>query len=163
MTTDITPDKKAPSDSTVHTTHLVLPEFTNSIGTIFGGQLMAWMDIAGAICAIRHCHLQCVTVSVDQLHFRAPVKAGHVVNHTARTTFVHVSSMEILVIAESENPLTGARLKTCTAYFTFVAKKDGKGGKMKVPGLLLTTDAEKKEFEEGAKRRKQRLSSSKAS
>ena len=147
--------KRSPQESVVTATHLVLPEFTNARGTIFGGQLMAWMDIAAAICAIRHCRVPCVTVSVDQLNFIAPVLSGHICIITARMTYIHVSSMEIFVQAESESPLTGERTTACSAYFTFVAKSDK--GKVRVPQLLLETALEKKDFENGAQRRKRRL------
>ena len=146
----------SPSASEVSNTYQVLPEHTNAIGTIFGGTLMAWMDIAAAICAFRHARCQCVTVSVDQLDFKSPVKQGHLVNIRARMTFVHVTSMEIRVEAQSEDPFTGERINTCSAYFTFVTQS-GKKEKVPAPGLLLKTSEEKEEFEQGRLRREQRL------
>ena len=73
------------SESCVTTTELVLPCHTNQLGTIFGGQLMAWIDMAGSIAAARHARGVCVTASIDALHFVAPVRIGqHVLIQCAR-------------------------------------------------------------------------------
>lgn len=157
MTLVAPPIKKAASVSRVVTTHLVLPEDTNALGTIFGGTLMAWMDIAAAICAMRHCHHPCVTIFVDDLLFKAPVKLGHIVNITAHMTFVHISSMEIQVTVESEDPITGAQSLVCSAFFTFVSKNPLTGSKIKAPELEISTLKEKKAFDAGAARRLARL------
>ena len=153
--------KKTPEESKVIATHLVLPEHTNSLGTIFGGQLMAWMDIAAATCAYRHGRSICVTVWVDHLHFKSPVQLGHIVMMEAKITYVHISSMEIKVTVKSENPLSGEQLETCSAFFTFVAKGESGAAKIKVPQLELTTPEEKQEFKNGHERRAIRLKNAK--
>src|ERR1700760_4750903 len=81
---------KSPSDSAVTMTELVLPSDTNALGSIFGGKVMSWIDIAGAISAGKHSRRVVVTASIDALHFLAPIKLGHVVhikaivNYTSR-------------------------------------------------------------------------------
>ena len=103
--------------SVTHMTEFVLPPHANSFGNVFGGQIMAWVDIAAAICASRHTRLPCVTAFVDNLHFVAPVRVGEVV---------------------CENPVKATRWVCTRAVLTFVAV-DAQGKPMAVPPLLLDT------------------------
>ena len=97
---------KKVKDSQVTMTEIVLPSHTNQLGTIFGGQIMAWIDIAAAIAATRHAKKICVTVSIDTLHFIAPAKLGDAVNLCASVNYNHNTSMEVGVRVESENVLS---------------------------------------------------------
>ena len=92
--------------SEVVMTELVLPGHTNSLDSIFGGVVMSWIDICGAIAAQRHSQKEVVTASIDKLNFLAPVKKGWVVNLRARVNFVSRTSMEVGVRVEAENPKT---------------------------------------------------------
>ena len=137
-------------------TQLVLPTHTNSFGTIFGGTIMSWIDIAGAIAAQRHSNSEVVTASVDDLHFIAPVYKGWVVNLKASVNWVGRSSMEVGVRVDSENPRTGETFHTSSAYLTFVAL--GSNGKPKeVPELELESPEEKQRFQDAIARRELRL------
>ena len=73
--------------STVETHQIVLPSHTNAIGTIFGGTVMSWIDIAAAICAQKHAGQICVTASVDALHFLNPVRLGDMVRLVAKVVY----------------------------------------------------------------------------
>jgi acyl-CoA hydrolase len=137
-------------------TELVLPTHTNSLGTIFGGIVMSWIDIAGAICAQRHSNCEVVTASLDDLSFVAPVYKGWVVNVKASVNFVARTSMEIGIRVDAENPRTGEVFHTATAYSTFVAL-DNDGKPTPVPPLLCKTEDEKRRYEEGQIRRDYRL------
>jgi acyl-CoA hydrolase len=145
-------ESKPPSASRVEMTELVLPEHTNAIGTIFGGQIMAWIDTAAAICAFRHSRQMCVTASMDTLDFISPVKLGQIVILQASVNYTGKSSMEIGVKVTSEDPLSGETKKTATAYLTFVAV-DGKGKTVLVPQVAPETEQEKKWFAQGQRRR----------
>ncbi len=114
-------DPRPVSLSKVIMTELVLPSHTNSMGTIFGGTIMSWVDIAAAICAQRHSQKQVVTAHVDELTFVAPVYQGWVVNLKASANFTGRSSMEIGVRVDAENPTTNETFHTASAYLTFVA------------------------------------------
>lgn len=149
MTMKLSP--KAVSASAAEFNHLVLPPDTNALGTIFGGRIVEWIDIAAAIVASRHCRRTAVTASIDELHFLAPVKLGEIVILKASINFVHKSSMEIGVRVESENPKTGERKKTSTAFLTFVAL-DEAGKPTTVPELALETKEDQRRFAEGQKR-----------
>lgn len=141
-------------------TQLVLPTHINALGSIFGGTIMSWVDIAAAIAAQRHCNKQVVTASIDGLNFVAPVYKGWVVNLKASVNFTARTSMEIGVRIDAENPQTGETFHTATAYTTFVAL-DSHGKPAPVPGLILETETEKRRFEEARVRREQRLASRK--
>lgn len=147
---------KTVKSSQVLMSQLVLPGHTNSLGSIFGGVVMSWIDIAGAICAQRHSNKEVVTASIDELHFIAPVKKGWVVNLKSSVNFVSRTSMEVGVRVDAENPKTGETFHTATAYLTFVALgEDGKPSA--VPSLNLESDEEKRRFQEASARRNLRL------
>lgn len=148
-------DPKPASASAAEFTHLVLPPDTNALGTIFGGRIMEWVDIAASIVANRHCRKVAVTASIDNLNFISPVNLGDIVILRASVNYTHRTSMEIGVKVEAEDPLTGERRTTAHAYLTFVALDD-KGRPTPVPPLLLETENEKRRFEEGQKRRENR-------
>lgn len=147
---------KPGADSTVIMTEMVLPSDTNALGTIFGGKVMSWIDIAAAIAAGRHARRAVVTASIDALHFLAPVKLGHVVHIRAMVNFASRTSMEVGVRVDSENPLTGEMTHTATAYTTFVALDDH-GRPTPVPPVLPQSADEKRRFEEAKKRRESRM------
>jgi acyl-CoA hydrolase len=147
---------KSVRESQVQMTELVLPSHTNALGTIFGGQVMAWIDIAGAIAAQKHARSTVVTASIDALHFIAPVKLGHVVHILASVNFAGRTSMEVGVRVDSEDPLTGARTHTASAYVTFVALgPDGKA--QEVPTVVAESDDEKRRYQAAIQRKASRL------
>lgn len=147
---------KHPSESQVTMTEIVLPSDTNALGTIFGGKVMSWIDIAAAIAAGRHARKVVVTASIDALHFLAPVKLGHVLHIRAAVNFASRTSMEVGVRVDSENPLTGELRHTATAYTTFVAL-DELGRPTPIPALIPETPEEKRRFEQAKKRRDSRM------
>lgn len=137
-------------------TQLVLPGDTNSLGSVFGGTIMSWIDIAGAIAAQRHSNKDVVTASIDELHFVAPVFKGWVVNLNARVNFVSKTSMEVGVRVDAENPRTGEMFHTASAYLTFVAL--GSNGKPSaVPDLVLENEEDKRRNSQASQRRAHRL------
>ena len=137
-------------------TEIVLPGHTNQLGTIFGGQLMAWIDIAGSIASARHCQRVCVTASIDALHFVAPVQLGQHVRILACVNYTGRTSMEVGARLDSEEPTTGLRTHVATAYMTFVAVDEDKHPQP-VPPVVPETDDEKRRFRAAEMRRKSRL------
>ncbi|MFM7683981.1 MAG: acyl-CoA thioesterase [Bacteroidota bacterium] len=144
--------KKA-SETLAITTHLVLPNDTNTLGNLFGGQLLAWMDVIASISAHRHCKRVVVTASVNHVSFQKPIKHASIVTLEAKVSRSFNSSMEIFVDVFVEDQVTGEREKCNEAIYTFVAV-DQNGGPIQVPELIPETDEEKSRFE-GALRRKQ--------
>ncbi|MFL5815637.1 MAG: acyl-CoA thioesterase [Bdellovibrionia bacterium] len=147
---------KSPQESAVTMTEIVLPSDTNALGTIFGGKVMSWIDIAAAMAGGRHARRVVVTASIDALHFLAPIKLGHYVHIRASVNFASKTSMEVGVRVESENPLTGEMTHTSTAYTTFVALDD-LGRPTPIPPIKPQTPDELRRFEAAKKRREARM------
>lgn len=134
-------------ESVVEMTEIVLPSHGNVLGTVFGGQVAAWIDICATVAAMRHARHIVVTASMDDLHFMAPAHVGEVLILKAHVNRAFGTSMEVGVHVEAENPLTGERRHTATAYLTFVSL-DGEGNLVAVPPLIPETDDEKRRYEQ---------------
>jgi acyl-CoA hydrolase len=150
------PAKKTPRSSRVETAQLVLPGLTNTHGTIFGGMLMQWIDIAGGIASARHAGGPVVTASMDRLHFLEPVHLGAVVVVQAQVNYAGKTSMEVGVRVFAEDQATRERRQTTRAYLTFVAVDD-EGRPRVVPPLVLETGEERRRFRDAQARRAVRL------
>ena len=144
--------KKA-SETVTISTNVVLPNDTNSHGNLFGGQLLAWMDVTAAVSAQRHCRRVVVTASVNNVSFGKTIKEGSIVTLEAKVSRAFNSSMEVFIDVYVENQVSGKRVKRNEAIYTFVAV-DQNGGPIKVPELIPETEQEKERFN-GALRRKQ--------
>ena len=144
------------ADSRVEISELVMPEDANILGSVFGGRVMALIDKAGAMVAIRHCRTTVVTASVDSIDFLSPLKLGDIMNFRARLTQVFSSSMEVRVDVFGEDPRTGVRELTTTAFVTMVCLGP-EGRPVPAPDLLIETAGEKAEAAEAARRRDLRL------
>lgn len=142
--------------SQVVMTEMILPQHTNSFHNVFGGQVMAWIDICAAIAGQRHAKRPVVTASVDALQFIAPVKRGWFLNLHASVNYTGRTSMEIGVRVDAENPNTGEMSHTSSAYLTFVAL-DEAGKPVEIPQVIPETTEEKRRFKAGEIRRKHRL------
>ena len=148
--------RKTPRKSRVETAQLVLPGLTNVHGTIFGGMLMQWIDIAGGIAAARHAGSSVVTASMDRLHFLGPVHLGEVVILQAQVNFAGSTSMEVGVRVFAENRNADSRRQTTRAYLTFVAV-DGDGRPIPVPPLHPETAIDRRRYKDAQRRRAVRL------
>ena len=147
---------KPPRDSRVEMTELVLPGDTNALGTIFGGKVMQWIDIAASVAGMRHSAGNVVTASIDGLTFLTPIHLGEVVRLQAQVNFVGKTSMEIGVRVEAENPRTATRRYTTKAYLTFVAI-DADGTPRAIPPLALENDEDRRRAADAEARRQARL------
>lgn len=137
-------------------TEIVLPGDANALGTIFGGKVMQWVDIAASVAAMRHAGRQVVTASIDALHFLGPVRVGEVVVLTAQVNEAFGTSLEVGVQVEAEDPRRpGVRRDTTKAYLTFVALGDD-GRPAPVPPLLPETEEERQRQAEARARRQAR-------
>ncbi len=137
-------------------TEYVLPQHANALGSVFGGQIMAWVDLCGAICAQRHSGRMAVTAFVDDLKFEQPVRVGEVVRLQATVSAVFRTSMEIEVIVEGEESTTGRRWPCVDARLTFVAIDDLRKPTL-IPQLTLDTDEVRASQAAGERRRRERL------
>ena len=115
---------KTVNNSVVTMTELVLPNHTNQLGNLLGGQLMHWIDICAALSSSKHSNRVCVTASVDNIKFHYPIKVGDVVTIRASVNRVFNTSMEVGVIVFAENHIKGTSRHTNSAYLTFVSVDD---------------------------------------
>lgn len=133
--------------------HIVLPNDTNTLGNLMGGQLLNWMDVIGAISAHRHCRRVVVTASVGNVSFKKPIKLGDIVTIKAKVSRSFSTSMEVVMEVSVEDHLSGKENLSNEAMFTFVAV-DQIGRPIEVPELIPESAEEKERFA-GAMRRRQ--------
>jgi acyl-CoA hydrolase len=135
---------------------LTQPNDANSLGTMFGGKLMQYVDLAGALAAARHARITVVTASVDQLTFLRPVKIGQLVVLKSAVNRVFHTSMEVGVKVFVEDLATGQVDHVSTAYLTFVAVA-ASGQRVGIPPVVPETPDERRRYEEAGRRREYRL------
>ena len=145
--------EKSPKETEIVMRQMVMPGDTNVHGTIFGGTIMSWMDIAAAMVAQRHCENPVVTVHISDIDFISPIKLGYHVKIMASLNYVGKSSMTVGVRVDSENPFSGNARKCTKAYLTFVAL-DEFGKPMEVPRLKPESEDEIRRYN-NAKTRKE--------
>jgi acyl-CoA hydrolase len=138
------------------TSQLMMPQHSNNLNNVFGGVILAMMDTAAAVSAIRHARMTCVTVSVDRVDFRQPIYLGELVIMKCSVNFVGRTSMEVGVRVEAEHLLTGVRRHTNSCYLTYVAV-DAAGRPVEVPRLVAETPEEVRRYEAAIERRRRRL------
>lgn len=149
------PAPRSPEHSVSTTSELMMPQHVNNLGHVFGGVLLAMVDRAAAVAAMRHAGMPCVTVSIDRVDFKEPIYAGELVTCRARVNFVGTTSMEIGVHVEAENLLSGGRRHTNDCFLTFVAI-DEESRPVPVPPLELETEEDRQREREGRRRREVR-------
>lgn len=129
---------------------IILPGQTNGFGTMFGGDLMAMMDKAAAIAALRFCRQPVVTASSERIDFRTPIGQSEIVEARSRVVYVGRTSMVVRVRIFAENPLIGDRRICTTGYFSMVAVSRAGQPAQPVPTLILPDDEARAEYEQGA-------------
>ena len=162
MPSQSVPEARRVADSATEMTQLVLPQHANVHGSVLGGTVMHWVDLAAAIVANRHSRRPVVTAAFDEMSFLAPIQVGQVALLHARLTLVDRSSMEIRVDVQSEDMLSGERRTTGTAFVTFVALDPVTRRPVPVPPLALETEEERAEHACAKERRRHRLERRKA-
>ena len=146
-------EKRAIESLTVMT-EIVLPNDTNNLNNLFGGQLLSWMDRCAAIAAHRHCRRTVVTATVNHVSFKQAIPQAYIVTMEAKVSRAFTSSMEVFIDVFTEDQRgSGERTKCNEAIYTFVAV-DQIGNPIEVPPLLPESAEEKQRFD-GALRRRQ--------
>jgi len=152
---------KSVSASRITLAQMMQPEHANIQGNVHGGWIMKLVDEAGALTCMRHAQRRVVTVAVDQMIFRQPVRIGDLVTLTAEVSFAGHTSMEAEVNVVAENPISGDCTFTNTAYLVYVAL-DEYGVPTAVPALLPENEAQRLRMEQASERQARRLSLRKA-
>jgi acyl-CoA hydrolase len=151
------PESRPMSYSTGHITTFVMPHMQNVRGDLFGGELMALVDQAAAVAAIRHAGGPAVTASIERVDFRERIPVGALVSCIATVDFVGNSSMDITVEVYAERVSSGEKRHTHTAHVVFVAL-DEEGKPKRVPRLLPETEEERARYARAESHRKQKPS-----
>ena len=121
---------------------MVFPDHTNHLGTLFGGQALAWMDKAAFIAASRYARRTVVTARSERIDFHVPVKQGQLAELIATVCHVGRSSMQVEVELFAEDLLSGAR-ELCTRGSFVMIALDAAGAPVAVPPLDAATDRRK--------------------
>jgi uncharacterized protein (TIGR00369 family) len=135
---------------------LMQPEHANNLGNVHGGWIMKLVDEAGALACMRHAQHRVVTVEIDSMVFRHPIRIGDLVILDAEVTYTGKTSMEAEVQVVAENPVSGERTQTNTAYIVYVAL-DEDGKPVPVPPLLASNPAEERRMHQAQERQAHRL------
>ena len=149
-------EAKTAKESYVTMNELVLPNDTNTLNNLMGGRLLHLMDIAAAISSQKHSNRIVVTVSVDNVSFKNPIKLGDVITIEAKVTRSFHSSMEVRLDVWAQNIPSGTKIKSNEAYYTFVAL-DQNSKIVPVPELIPESEEEKLLWEGALRRRQLRL------
>src|SRR5277367_4280025 len=149
-------DARSAADSRGTLAHWMGPLDANGAGFVHGGTVMKLCDEAAGLAAIKHCRNRIVTASMDRMTFRVPIHVGELVTFQAAVNAVWHTSMEVGVRVDTEDPRTGERRHSNSAYLTMVAV-DEQGRPVRVPPLLTSTDEERRRESEAQLRRRNRL------
>ena len=140
------------------TVQIVMPQHCNGYAKprLFGGQIMAWIDVVGAVAARRYTQTGVTTVCIDHLTFLKPAYLNDTVVQEAVVTWTGRTSLEVRVDSYVEQ-LDGTRKRVNRAYVVFVALDD-EDRPVPVPPFTPKTDAECREYEAAERRREIRIS-----
>ncbi|MAU84057.1 acyl-CoA thioesterase [Gordonia sp. NPDC062954] len=131
---------------------LMTPDMANFTGNVHGGTLLKLLDQVAYACASRYSRRYAVTLSVDRVIFREPIRVGEVLTLSASINYTGRTSMEVGIRVDTENVLTGERRHTNSCYFTMVATDDA-GRPHPVPQLVPRTAVARRRFTEAEERR----------
>ncbi len=126
----------------------------NGVGRLFGGRLMEWVDIAGAVEARRHALSDVTLAAVDSLEFLAPVHLNETVALDAEVTWTGRTSIEVRVDSFVEK-ISGERHQVNRAYLIYVAV-DAEGQPMPVRPFEPADERQRREWEAGCRRNESR-------
>jgi uncharacterized protein (TIGR00369 family) len=150
------------SASRITLSQLMHPEHANLLGNVHGGWIMKLVDEAGALACMRHAQRKVVTVTIDSMDFRQPIRIGDLVILNAEVSYTGRTSMEATVQVHAENPITGEQMHTNTAYLVYVALDDA-GRPTPVPPLQAETEDDRQTMEQAQVRQERRLKEKQAS
>ena len=145
---------KRVQDSLTEQVQIVQQTHMNGYHRLFGGQLIAWMDVVAGVVGRRHTGMTVTTAAIDNLQFLAPAYVDDMIVITGRVTYVGRTSMEVRLDAEIEER-DGARTPLNRAYFVMVAL-DELERPTEAPGLILETEEERREWDAAVARHQNR-------
>jgi acyl-CoA hydrolase len=148
------------AESQAERSEIIFPADSNALGNLFGGRLMQFIDLVGAVAAVRHSRAIVVSASIDHLDFVAPVHVGDLLILKASVNRAFRTSMEVGVRAMVEDARGQTLRHVSSAYVTYVAV-DWEGRPIPVPCVVPETEHQKRRFEDAGRRREGRAEESK--
>ena len=142
-------------EKSLHMTILMTPDMANFSGNVHGGSILKLLDQVAYACAARYCKSYVVTISLDQVTFKAPIKVGELVTFRAHVNYVGTSSLEVGVKVFAEDLQNKKIRHTNSCYVTMVAVGDDRKP-IAAPPLELEDEFEKKLYEAAVMRKKLR-------
>lgn len=133
---------------------LIMPAHVNSSNRLFGGQLMAWIDVVASVEARRHTRRPVITACVDHLDFLEAARLGELICLEASVTWTGRTSLEVLAESYVES-MSGSRTLINRAYLVFVALDEG-GEPTTFPAFVPETEEEKREWDAAVLRKEHR-------
>lgn len=133
---------------------LMTPDMANFSGNIHGGAILKLLDQVAFACASRYAGCYVVTLSVDQVLFKEPIRVGELVTFLASINYVGRSSMEVGIKVVAEDIQNRSVRHTNSCYFTMVAFADGQP--QPVPALVIEDATHEKRQKEGLLRKQMR-------
>ena len=148
-----------PSPSTFNSRELIMsvlmtPDRANFSGNVHGGEFLKLLDQVAYACASRYAGCYVVTLSVDQVLFKEPIKVGEMVTFLASVNYVGRTSMEVGIKVVAEDIQNRCVRHTNSCYFTMVAMADGVP--QVVPELIIENEEQAKRQREGMIRKQMR-------
>src|SRR5258708_5918243 len=143
------------AESQSERSEIIFPADANALGNLFGGRLMQYIDLVGAMAASRHARAICITASMDHLDFVAPVHVGNLLILKASVNRAFRTSMEVGVKAMVEDVREQKLRHVSSAYLTYVAV-DQEGNRLVVPRVVPETEHQRRRFEDAGRRREMR-------
>ncbi|OAL84044.1 acyl-CoA thioesterase [Acinetobacter terrae] len=135
---------------------LMTPDMANFSGNVHGGTILKLLDQVAYACASRYSGRYVVTLSVDKVLFKEPVKVGEMVSFLASVNYVGTTSMEVGIRVEAQNIRNKQVRHTNSCYFTMIAVDD-QGKPMPIQPLNLDSELKQCRFDAALKRKKIRL------
>ncbi|HEX6012700.1 MAG TPA: acyl-CoA thioesterase [Geminicoccaceae bacterium] len=142
-------------DKSLTMTVLMAPDMANFAGNVHGGALLACLDKVAYACAVRYSKRYAVTLSVDQVVFKEPIRVGELITFLASVNSVGKSSMEIGIRVEAEDIRSRQKRHTNSCYFTMVALDDDQKP-VQVKPITIENEGERKRFDAADMRRRMR-------
>jgi acyl-CoA hydrolase len=143
------------AESQAERSEIIFPADSNALGNLFGGRLMQFIDLVGAVAAVRHSRAIVVSASMDHLDFVAPVHVGDLLILKASVNRAFRTSMEVGVRAMVEDARAGTLRHVSSAYVTYVAV-DREGRPIPVPCAIAESEHQKRRFADAGRRREMR-------
>jgi acyl-CoA hydrolase len=149
------PPERTVASTQSEMTEIILPNDTNTLGSLLGGRLMHFIDLTGAMAAYRHSRTHVVTAAMDHIDFIRPVRLGELVTLKSSVNRAFSTSMEVGVKVWAENTRTGSVVHVASAYLVFVAI-DNEGHPVHLPQVVPQTPDEIRRYEGALRRRESR-------